>query len=200
MEISESDRELINKGAVQYFDALRALREFREVILGLCVDVVQRRGEDLAKAMKARIDIGAARDSIWPDRNEHLSKQALWSRAWIGRSLPFPDFGLAYWGIACAPGSARRDKAIAVYALVGWETNTAAIRDRALPRLKEACAAEIDNRAGNEVEIREKLNNGEIDRFPEALDRITDQWIKIWQYVGGLPGIGESAKQKASHG
>ena len=75
MEISDADRKLINEGAIQYFDALRALREFRELILGLCADVMERRSEALAKAMRARID--TAWDSVWPDKNEHLLKQAL---------------------------------------------------------------------------------------------------------------------------
>ena len=71
---------------------------------------------------------------------------------------------------------------------------TNAIRDRALPRFREAGIATIENLYGKEVDIREKLNSGEIDRFPEVLDRMTDEWIKIWQYVGGLPGIAEGAE------
>lgn len=81
-----------------------------------------------------------------------------------------------------------------MYAVVGYETDNAAILQRALRRFKEAGVARIEKRAGNELEIREKLNGGEIDRFPEALDRMTDEWIKIWQYVGGLPGIAEGAE------
>ena len=79
-------------------------------------------------------------------------------------------------------------------ALVGYETNNAAIRDRALRRFREAGVARIENLGGNEVDIREKLNGGEIDRFPEVLERMTEEWIKIWQYVGGLPGIAEGAE------
>ena len=191
MEISESDRKLINEGAVHYFDALRALGEFRELLLGLCADVVQRRGEDLAKAMGTQVDISTASGGGWPDKNEHLLKQASWKRASIWRSLYFPDFGWAYWGIACVPESTRGDKGIAVYSL---ETDNAAIRQRALRRFKEAGVPRIEKRDGNEVEIRQKLNGGEIDRFPEALERMTEEWIKIWQYVGGLPGIAEGAE------
>jgi len=192
MEISDADRKLINEGAIQYFDALRALREFRELILGLCANVMERRSEALAKAMRARID--TAWDSVWPDKNEHLLKQALWRTAWIGRYLRFPDFGNAYWGIVCGPEGPRAGKVIIVTALVGYETNNAAIRDRALRRFREAGVARIENLGGNEVDIREKLNGGEIDRFPEVLERITEEWIKIWQYVGGLPGIAEGAE------
>jgi len=194
MEISESDRKLINEGAVHYFDALRALREFRVLILGLCDDVVQRRGEDLAKAMGTQVDISTPSGGVWPDKHRDLLNQASWKRASIWRSLHFPDFGGAYWGIFCVPERTRGDKAIAVYAVVGYETNNGAIRDRALRRFKEAGVARIEKREGNEVEIREKLNGGEIDRFPEVLDRMTEGWIKIWQYVGGLPGIAEGAE------
>ena len=107
MEISESDRKLINEGAVQYFDALRALREFRELILRLCADVVQRRGEDLAKAMGTRVDIDTPSDGVWPDKHGDLLKQAEWKMAWIWRSLCFPDSGMGYWGIVCVPESTR---------------------------------------------------------------------------------------------
>ncbi len=192
MEISEPDRKLINEGAIQYFDALRALREFRELILGLCADVMERRSEALAKAMRARID--TAWDSVWPDKNEQLLKQALWRTAWIGRYLRFPDFGNAYWGIVCGPEDPRAGKMIIVTALVGYEAKTNAIRDRVLPQFREAGIATIENLSGKEVDIRKKLNSGEIDRFPEVLDRMTDEWIKIWQHVGGLPGIAVTAE------
>ena len=194
MEISESDRKLINEGAVQYFDALRALREFRELILRLCAGVVQRRGEDLAKAMGTHVDISTASNGVWPDKHGDLLKQALWKRASIWRHLYFPEFGSAYWGISCVPESTRGDKAIAVYARVGFETDNAAIRERALRRFKKPGVARIENLDGNEVDIREKLDSGEIHRFPEALERMTEEWIKIWQYVGGLPGIAEGAE------
>lgn len=97
MEISESDQKLINEGAVHYFDPLRALREFRILILGLCDDVVQRRGEDLAKAMGTQVDISTASGGVWPDKHGDLLNQASWKRASIWRSLYFPDFGRAYW-------------------------------------------------------------------------------------------------------
>ena len=186
MEISKPDRKLINEGAIQYFDALRALREFRELVLKLCADVVQSRAEGLAEAMKTPIDIDTAYDEIWPDKNEQLLKQH-WRAAWIGRRLRFPDFGNAYWGIICEPEGARSDEAIVVAALVGYETNNNAIRDRALPRFREAGVATIVNLDGKEVGLREKLNTGEIDRFPEMLDSMTDNWIRIWHYVGGIP-------------
>jgi hypothetical protein len=96
--------------------------------------------------------------------------------------------------MVCVPESARGDKAIAVYAVVGHTTNNGAIKDRALRRFKEAGVARIENLDGNELDIREKLNGGEIDRFPEVLERMTEEWIKIWQYVGGLPGIAEGAE------
>lgn len=194
MEISESDRKLINEGAIQYFDALRALREFRELILRLCAEVVQRRGEDLAKAMGTRVDINTPSYGVWPDKHGDLLKQAEWKMAWIWRSLYFPEFGWAYWGIVCVPESTRGDKAIAVYAVVGFKTNNAAIRERALRRFNEAGVARIENLDGNEIDIREKLDSGEIDRFPEVLERMTEEWIKIWQYAGGLPGIAEGAE------
>src|SRR5208283_3304904 len=161
MEISESDRKLINEGAVYYFDSLRALREFRVLILGLCDDVVQRRGEDLAKAMGTHVDINTASDRVWPNKYG-----ALFKSAWIGRHLNFPDFGNAYWGISCRPKSAHGDMAIAVYAVVGYETKNGATKGRALPRFKEAGVAKIENLEGNDVDIREELNGGEIDRFP----------------------------------
>jgi len=194
MEISDADRKLINDGAVQYFDALRALGEFREVILGLCGKVVQRRAEEVERAMGTRVDINTAYNEIYPDQYKDLLHPAWWQLAWVGCRLPFPDFGIAYWGVNCGPESARGDKAAGIYALVGYETNKAATRDRALRSFRKAGVATIENLTGNEVDIREKLNTGEIHRFPEALDRMTDQWIKIWQYVGGLPGIAEGAE------
>src|SRR5208283_3024759 len=138
MEISEPGRKLINEGAVQYFDALRALREFRELILGMCADVVQRRGKGLVKAMGTHVDINTAYHWVWPDSNEHLLKQALWRTAWIGHGLNFPNFGKAYWGIDCEPEHAGPNRTIIVYASVGYVTNTNAIRDRALRRFRAA--------------------------------------------------------------
>ena len=193
MEISEPDRKLINEGAIQYFDALRALREFRELILGLCADVMERRSEALAKAVRVRIKAESAWDSVWPDKNEQLLKQALWRTAWIGRYLSFPEFGNAYWGIVCGPEGPRAGKVIIVTALVGYEAKNNAIRDRALPRFREAGIAKIENLSGKEVDIRKKLKTGEIDRLSEVLEHSTDEWIKIWEYVGGLPGIAEGA-------
>lgn len=196
MKISEPDRKLINEGAIQYFDALRALREFRELVLGLCADVMEKRSEALAKAMGAPIDIESSWDSVWPDKNEQLFKPALWRTAWIGRYLPFPDFGNAYWGIVCGPEGRRGGEVIIVTALMGYEAKTKAIRDRALSRFKKAGVARIENLGGNEVDIRQRLDSGEIDRFPEVLDRMTDEWIKIWEYVGGLLGIAEAAASR----
>jgi hypothetical protein len=97
-------------------------------------------------------------------------------------------------GIVCGPEGPRAGNVIIVTALVGYEAKTNAIRDRALPRFKKAGLAKIENLGGNEVDIREKLNTAEIHRFPEVLDRMTDQWIKIWQYIGGLPGITEGTQ------
>ena len=194
MEIGDADRKLINEGAVQYFDALRALREFRQVILRLCANVVQRRGEDLAKAMRTRAEINTAKDAVYPDTYEQLLHQAWWPRAWIGRRLNFPDFGYAYFGITCGPESARADKTAGIYAVVGYTTNNANTRDRALPRFIKAGVATILNLDDNDVDTREKLNTAEIHRFPEVLDRMTDQWIKIWEYVGGLPGMAEETE------
>ena len=38
------------------------------------------------------------------------------------------------------------------------------------------------------------LTAGRLTDFPEVLERMTEEWIKIWQYVGGLPGIAEGAE------
>jgi hypothetical protein len=195
MEIREPDRKLINEGAVQYFDALRALREFRAVILGLCANVVQRRGESLAKAMGTRVEINSAKDEVFPDTYEDLLQQAHWPRAWVGRRLDFPEFGNAYWGIECGSDRVGASEAIIVSTVVGYTIRTNAIRDRALLRFREAGVATIEKGMDRgEVHVRTRLRTGEIHGFSEVLEQSTDEWIKIWQYVGGLPGIAEGTE------
>jgi hypothetical protein len=188
MIISEPDRKLLNEGAVQYYDALRALREFRALIFDVCGDVVRGRGEELMSAMGTHVDINSAYDETYPDKNEQLLKQS-WKDAWLGRRLWLPDFGNAYWGIICGPDAASETKVTVVSAAVGYETKDGGTRYRALPRFRETAGAVVQNLSGREVDIRERLPEREIDRLPDVLDRITSNWITIWRKVGGIQGL-----------
>jgi hypothetical protein len=84
----------MNDGALQYLDALRALREFRELVLGLCDDVLRRHGNDLAKALGTEVRIDKAYNAVYPDDAALLRDQ--WRTAWIGRQVGVPGFGEAY--------------------------------------------------------------------------------------------------------
>lgn len=164
--------ELINEGLSSYLDALRAIVQFKKHIINKSKLVLEKRMDDLSKAMGIKFE----RKNVVPYTNDDDSCTWGWVTAKYVTEVIECYFGLSF---------ERNDKGSAIpYATVMMSTYNALNRDYIMEEA-EKYRISVENE-DNEISIYEEMQRHKSEDFEQILDALISKWVDLWTKIGGV--------------
>jgi hypothetical protein len=166
---------LLVEGAKSYPPALAALSEFRRLVQAGCRMVLVSNREELAGAMSEDLDSKLIIDHAQPDQ---LGAGVDGRSAALGVKLRRKG----QWRLYCC--LFWRDEQLT--ARTGIKINNAVVADKVYSALKKQTANHPVNREENDIYISGAVSRDEMTNFAEDLQTVSQEWVGLWQRVGGL--------------
>ena len=175
----EARRRLLEEGVRSYLDAVTALIEYQREVQKKCRAVMEARLGDYASALKIPLKSSDIRDWASP-------KFEKWEGTWwclggtIFRRNITPK--IRWWDTSCCLQYELGENGLFCWIGVGFPTTKmTAFLHRQFHRLNRKVLQQ-----GREVWIEHSLKKEEGAAFEKSLEALFQQWIELWNKVGGI--------------
>jgi hypothetical protein len=177
--LDDATQALIKAGLVDYLDAVRALREFRDILRDECQTILRKHLSDLEKAMGCgKLDLSEIKPFAYPDNHLQSNEEG----ATLAGAVTVPGLGRLLAGFR-----------------VGWESSDPranvcliGIPGEKFQRLRNLFGkSEITWDPGvKEIHLLEKLAPNEDPESALAkVETVVQKWIDLCTRVGGLGSV-----------
>jgi hypothetical protein len=186
MANDEARRKLMEGGLKDYYETMVVLRDFRRETLKECRRIVEKRLPELSRAIGGKLDQTKLADCIMPDSPypEKKKWEEWWKGwAWIALELKTENInGLrqVLAGLCWTPK---------VAAVASFMVESRTLRDALLNRFKPREGFDLENWYSNAIVLSREVPPGELDTFPQSLDAVLGEWIRLWTEVGGMKSV-----------
>lgn len=172
-------RRLLEEGICSYLEAVTALIEFQREVKKKCRAVMEACLDDYASALKIPLKSGDIQDFASP-------KMDKWEGTWwcLGVTIPSKNIApsIRWWETNCCLQYEVGDNRLFCWIGVGTPTTKmAANLYGKLHRMNRKVWHQ-----SREVWIEHSLKLEQGAAFEESLEALCEQWVKLWNEVGGI--------------
>ncbi len=182
----EARRRLLEEGSRSYLDAVSALIAYQREVQKMCKAVLEKHIEDYSSALGLKVPLETSKV-----QNEEWPAFAEWGNSWIlgvkiVREAVSPK--ISWWKTSCCLEYDPDDAGL--YCFIGEEYLTVANARRLFGNFHDINKKVKHHRYelwipsdGHKVE--------EVCNLEEYLEGIVQEWIELWQKVGGIKKVFE---------
>jgi hypothetical protein len=177
--------DLLEAGISSYIEAMIALREFRRDIQRTAREVIERRMPELMDSIGFKRYQVSLEGYANPDS---LEKGWDGSFAWVAVRLRHSSFHGYFGWLWREHGEQLQAGVVATFA----PTEHPPLRKELRSAVRMNCIQNVCETYGTEISLWEPLSMNDVKSFGERLDKLINDWIRVWKSVGGLKGLTES--------
>lgn len=164
--------QFLKEGLTCYGSAWSAMQEFQAEIYRLSEMVVQKRWPDLAKAMGSELNVpGEPYVKVDPEKGP-------WEWAWVTSKATLSGLP-CYFGIYWTKG--------VPFVVAMMDVGSRDKRMLLMKRIRECgLSVRVETYYKHEVSFLDQIQADQLGMFGDKLNKLIDEWVKVWKYIGGL--------------
>ena len=186
--IEQAREKLIEEGMRSYLQATTAINAFEREIQKTCRQILENHIEDYADALGLR----GALDCKESQGELSTTDDGLWREVGVAiRGKRFKSY-VRWWGVYCT----LKWQDQKCYTNVREYYYKSLESDELFQAMRKTACEIYDKkteaglwRAKQGVGLCQVIKAEEASRFEEPLERLLEQWIKLWKKVGGMKGV-----------
>lgn len=175
-ETEKARNQLVEDGLGSYLDALTAVREFQNEIIKRSRGALEKKINDLSRAMGISIGREEITNYITPVSNKEELGDWGWVVVTFSKETVYCYFGLSF---------DRKDSKCVTQVFVSMWAAKASQRDFLLEHCKNV-SPDFENYDWNYIGLFMPISKEDINNFEAKLQELIDKWIEVWKKVGGI--------------